>query len=350
MDFTKIRNYLFLGLLLVVSLGFFSTIKVFAYPIFWAMVIAAIFYPAYNWINKKLKHPDLSSTITLIAVFLVIVIPFSLIGTLVIKQSVDLYTSINGNRGQIIQTVQNVTHWIKNTPLTKQINFDDAFWVEKFSQLTQTVTTFLIESATAFTQDSVTFVIMFIVMFYTLFFFLRDGEKFLRKLMHLCPLGDKYEQRLYNRFTSTARATIKGNLILGAIQGGLGVLLFSLTGVPGALIWGIIMMLFCIIPGLGSFIVWFPVGLIVLIAGNAWQGITILIVGALLISTIDNFLRPILVGKDIQMHPLLVLFSTLGGIVVFGASGFVIGPIIAALFMAFWDMYEEYYRDELNHN
>jgi predicted PurR-regulated permease PerM len=350
MDFAKIRNYLFLGLLLIVTVGFLSTVKVFAYPIFWAMVIAAIFYPAYNWMNKKLKHPDLSSTITLVAVFLVIVIPFSVIGTLVIKQSVDLYTSINGNRGQIIQTVQNATHWIKNNPLTKQLNFDDSFWIEKFSQLTQKVTTFLIDSATSFTQDSVTFVVMFIIMFYTLFFFLRDGEKFLRKLMHLCPLGDRYEQKLYDRFTSTARATIKGNLILGAIQGGLGVLLFSLTGVPGALIWGIIMMLFCIIPGLGSFIVWFPTGLITLLAGNTWQGITILLVGALLISTIDNFLRPILVGRDIQMHPLLVLFSTLGGIVVFGASGFIIGPIIAALFMAFWDMYEEYYRDELNHN
>jgi predicted PurR-regulated permease PerM len=168
--------------------------------------------------------------------------------------------------------------------------------------------------------------------------------------MHLCPLGDRYEQKLYDRFTSTARATIKGNLILGAIQGGLGVILFTLTGVPGALIWGVIMMLFCVIPGLGSFIVWFPAGLITILAGNTWQGIIILLVGALIISTIDNFLRPVLVGKDIQMHPLLVLFSTLGGIVVFGASGFIIGPIIAALFMAFWDMYEGYYHEELNHN
>ncbi len=350
MDFAKIRNYLFLGLLLIVTLAFFSTIKVFAYPIFWAMVIAAIFYPLYKWLNTKLKHPDLSSTITLITVFLVIVIPFSILGTLIIKQSVDLYSSINGNRGQILQAVQDTTRWIQNNPITKQLNFDDAFWVEKFSQFTQTVTTFLINSATAFTQNSVTFIIMFIVMFYALFFFLRDGEKLLHKLMHLCPLGDRYEQKLYDRFTSTARATIKGNLILGAIQGGLGVLLFALTGIPGALIWGIIMMLFCVIPGLGSFIVWFPIGLITLLTGNTWQGVVILSVGALLISTIDNFLRPVLVGKDIQMHPLLVLFSTLGGIVVFGASGFVIGPIIAALFMAFWDMYEEYYRSELNNN
>lgn len=350
MDFSKVRNYLFLILLAGITIAFLSTIKVFAYPIFWAMVIAAIFYPVYRWLNTKLKHPDLSSVLTLVTVFLVIVIPFSTLGTLVLKQSVDLYASINGNRDQIVQATQNIAHWIQNNPLTNQINFNDTFWVEKFSEVTQKTTTFLIESATAFTQDSVTFIIMFIITFYALFFFLRDGEKLLRKLMHLCPLGDHYEQKLYDRFTSTARATIKGNLILGAIQGGLGVILFTLTGVPGALIWGIIMMLFCVIPGLGSFIVWFPAGLIVLLTGSTWQGITILAVGALLISTIDNFLRPVLVGKDIQMHPLLVLFSTLGGIVVFGASGFIIGPIIAALFMAFWDMYEEYYRNELNNN
>ena len=350
MDFTKVRNYLFLGLLAAVTIGFLATIKVFAYPIFWAMVIAAMFYPLYNWLNKKIKHPDLSSTITMVAVFLVIIIPFSILGTLVVKQSFDLYASINNNRAQIVQTVQDATHWIKNNPFTKQLNINDEFWIEKFSQLTEKTTTFLVNSITSFTQDSVVFIAMFIIMFYALFFFLRDGKKFLQKLMHLCPLGDRYEKKLYDRFTSTARATIKGNLILGAIQGGLGVILFALTGVPGALIWGVIMMLFCVIPGLGSFIVWFPTGLITLLSGHIWEGIVIFAVGALIISTVDNLLRPILVGKDIQMHPLLVLFSTLGGIVIFGASGFIIGPIVAALFMAFWDMYEEYYRNELNHN
>lgn len=350
MDFTKVRNYLFLGLLAAVTIGFLATIKVFAYPIFWAMVIAAIFYPLYNWLNKKIKHPDLSSTVTMATIFLVIVIPFSILGTLIVRQSLNLYSSINNNRTQIIQTVQDATHWIKNNPFTKQLNINDEFWVEKFSQLTEKTTTFLVNSITSFTQNSVVFMIMFVIMFYALFFFLRDGKKLLQKLMHLCPLGDRYEKKLYERFTSTARATIKGNLILGAIQGGLGVILFALTGIPGALIWGVIMMLFCVIPGLGSFIVWFPTGLIALLSGHVWQGIVIFTVGALVISTIDNLLRPILVGKDIQMHPLLVLFSTLGGIVVFGASGFIIGPIIAALFMAFWDMYEEYYRSELNHN
>jgi len=350
MDFSKIRNYLFLGLLIIVSLTFLSTIKVFAYPIFWAAVIAAIFYPIYYWFNKKIKHPDLSSVITLAIVFLIIVIPFSILGTLMVKQSVDLYYTVNQNGDQIKQALQHTSELIKNNPITAKLNIDDSFWVEKFSQTTQQVANFLINSATNFTQNFITFLIMFIIMFFTLFFFLRDGEKMLKKLMHLCPLGDRYEIRLYERFTSTARATIKGNITVGAIQGGLGFILFTLTGVPGALIWGIIMAMFCIVPGLGSFIVWFPTGIITLALGHTWQGIVILIVGLLLISTIDNILRPIFVGKDIQMHPLLILFSTLGGIVVFGGSGFIIGPIIAALFLAFWDMYEEYYRSELNNN
>lgn len=187
-------------------------------------------------------------------------------------------------------------------------------------------------------------------MFYALFFFLRDGEKLLLKLMHLCPLGDKYEKMLYQKFTSTARATIKGNITVALIQGGLGCLLFAATGVPGAIIWGILMAVFCMIPGLGSAIIWLPTSLIMILTGNIWQGVTILIFGALVISFIDNLLRPMFVGRDTELHPLLVLLSTLGGIFFFGLSGFILGPIIAALLVAFWHMYEEYYKEDLVHN
>lgn len=168
--------------------------------------------------------------------------------------------------------------------------------------------------------------------------------------MHLSPLGDKYEGLLYERFTSTARATLKSTLILGSIQGALGGILFWITGVEGALIWAIVMAFVAMIPALGSFLVWLPIGLIMLALGNMWQGFTILIVGAILISNIDNLLRPMLVGRDTQMHPLLVLFSTLGGIFLFGISGFVLGPIIMSLFLSVISIYDHYYRNELGRN
>ena len=161
---------------------------------------------------------------------------------------------------------------------------------------------------------------------------------------------DKNETLLYNKFTSTARATIRGTLLIGLIQGILGAILFSVTGIQGALIWAIIMTLTAIIPAAGSYIIWLPAGIISLIVGDIWQGVLIMVFGFLVISTIDNFLRPILVGKDTQIHPLLILFSTLGGILVFGISGFLVGPIITSFFLALWEMYAHHYRKELANN
>jgi len=169
-------------------------------------------------------------------------------------------------------------------------------------------------------------------------------------LAHLSPLGNKYENMLYQRFTSTVRSTLKSTLVIGGIQGTMGGLLFWATGVQGAFVWGVIMVILSIIPAIGSFLVWFPAGLIMIALGNVWQGLTVLIVGTVLISNIDNFLRPKMIEKDIQMHPLLVLFSTLGGLALFEISGFVIGPVVAALFLAVLAIYDQYYKLELKKN
>ncbi|HYE59553.1 MAG TPA: AI-2E family transporter, partial [Candidatus Kapabacteria bacterium] len=200
------------------------------------------------------------------------------------------------------------------------------------------------------TTDSVRFIFMLFLMLYTLYYFLKEGKVLLNRIMHLSPLGHENEEVLYERFTSTARATMKGTFIIGGIQGILGALLFFITGIKGAFVWGVIMTLLSIIPGIGSFIIWFPAGIIQLALGNLWQGLTILLFGTFVISLIDNLLRPPLVGKDIQMHPLIVLFSTLGGLALFGISGFIIGPIIAALFLSVLSIYDFYYKKELNRN
>ncbi len=350
MDFSKVRNYLFLGLQLAVTIVFISLMRPFAYPIFWAAVIAGLSYPVFKWINKKINHENLSTAITLLLVLLIIVIPLLVIGTLMVRQSIELYLSFNPDSGQINNTIQSIASWITNNPWAQKFNINEQYLVDRLSEIGLTVTNYIFTSLKALTQNSLTFVVMFIIMFYTLFFFIRDGKKFLKKLMHLCPLGDKYEKILYDKFVSTTKATIKGSIIIGVIQGTLGGLLFYLTGIPGALIWGIIMVVASMIPGLGSFIIWFPAAFIMFVLGNYWQAITIVLVGSLLIGTIDNVLRPYLVGKDIQMHPLLILFSTLGGIFLFGPSGFIIGPIIASLFLAFWQMYDEYYHTDLNKN
>ena len=266
---------------------------------------------------------------------------------LILKESLNLYDSLASNQGPIVSTVKNVIGWIKNNPITDRFNIDEQQITAKLTDVAKTATDYVFTAAKNLTQNSLTFLIMFIIMLYTLFFFLKDGENILKRLAHISPLGNKHELIMYQKFTSTTRAALKGTFIVGAIQGFLGALLFYVTGIEGALVWGIIMMMFSVVPGFGSYIVWLPAAIIMFIGGNMWQGIVIVVVGALLISTIDNLIRPVLIGKDTQMHPLLILFSTLGGILFFGISGFIIGPIITAFLTSLWEMYEQYYQDEL---
>lgn len=344
------RHMVFFILLAAVTAGFFTIMKPFFYPLFWAAILAGGFNPFYKWLNGKLKIKNLSSAITLILIFFIIVLPMIAVGTLVVKEALDLYSVASNKSSQISDNLQSTLNWIKHNPYTAQYHIDESFVTQKLVEFYQSITSYLLDGAKTLTQNSLIFTISFFIMFYALFFFVRDGEKFLKELVHLCPLGDRYEKILYNKFTSTVRATIKGSMIIGLVQGGLGWAMFVLAGVQGALIWGILMVLFASIPGVGSYFIWLPVAILMLLTGRTTVGISMILFGTLVIGTIDNFIRPILVGKDSELHPLLVLFSTLGGILTFGISGFIIGPVIASLLLAFWEMYDEYYKKDLDCN
>ncbi len=350
MNFSKFKNLTFFTFLILITLAFLYLIKPFFYPIFWAAIIAGIFYPVFKWIKSKIKYANLSSLVTIVIVLVIIIIPVALLSSLILKESLSIYTSLANNQGPIVSTVKNVISWVQNNPITDKLNIDEQQVTAKLTEVAKTITDLIFTAAKNLTQNSLTFLIMFVIMIYALFFFLKDGEKMLKKLAHISPLGETHEEIMYKKFTSTVRAVLKGTLIVGAIQGFLGGVLFYITGVEGALVLGIIMMLFSIVPGFGSYVVWLPAAITMFILGNIWQGVLIVIIGALVISTIDNFLRPVLVGKDTQMHPLLILFSTLGGLILFGVSGFVIGPIIVALLLSLWEMYEQYYREELSND
>lgn len=350
MDFFKMRHLLFFVFLAGVTYGFFAILKPFFYPLFWAAILASIFYPFYKKINFKIKSPNLSSALTLISILVIIVLPLILISTLLIREALDIYDLAANNSQQITSDLQNFFKAVQKNPLSQKLDINQDFVAGKLTELAQTFTGFILVSAKIITQNSLVFVIMFIIMFYALFFFVRDGEKLLKELMHLCPLGDRYEKILYNKFTSTVRATIKGTMTIGLIQGALGFIMFALAGIKGAAIWGVLMVIMASIPAVGCYFIWLPVAIAQLILGHTGTGIAMILFGALVIGTIDNFLRPVLVGRDTQMHPLMVLFSTLGGIATFGISGFVIGPVIASLLLAFWEMYDEYYKKDLDNN
>jgi predicted PurR-regulated permease PerM len=180
-----------------------------------------------------------------------------------------------------------------------------------------------------------------------MFFFLVDGPGLLRQILSYIPLGSAQEDQLLERFISVTRATIKGSLLIGVIQGLLARLAFWAAGVPAAAFWGTVMVVLSIIPAVGSALVWIPAVAYLFIAGQTAAGLGLLAWCVVVVSSVDNFLRPLLVGRDARMSDLMILLSTMGGIVLFGALGFIVGPIIAALFVTIWHIYGHAFREWL---
>jgi predicted PurR-regulated permease PerM len=193
--------------------------------------------------------------------------------------------------------------------------------------------------ALAIGQNTFNFAINFGIMLYLLFFLLRDGRMLAARIREAIPLVPEYKRYLFTKFTTVIRATVKGNIAVAAAQGALGGLALWFLGVQGALVWAVLMAFLSLLPAIGAAIVWLPVAIYFLAAGPVWKGVALIVFGVVVIGMVDNVLRPILVGRDTKMPDYIVLISTLGGMGLFGLSGFVIGPVIAALFIATWTLF-----------
>jgi predicted PurR-regulated permease PerM len=205
-------------------------------------------------------------------------------------------------------------------------------------------------TARAFTigQNTLDFVVNFFVMLYVLYFLLRDGKTLSVQAARALPLKPEHTRRLLNQFATVVRATVKGNVVVALVQGALGWLAFWFLGITGALLWGALMALLSLLPAVGAALVWGPVALYLLSTGSIWPALGLLAWGVLVIGLVDNVLRPILVGRETRLPDYLVLVATLGGLSVFGLNGFVIGPVIAAIFIVAWDLFSEA-RQEQGH-
>jgi predicted PurR-regulated permease PerM len=336
----------FLAILGLVTILFLFLLRPFFFPIFWAAVIAGIFKPLYRRIDGKLRRPNLSSAIIFLIIALIILLPAGVVGTLVFNESVQIYQALSPDTKHMDHSIQHVINSISDNAIARLFHVNKAMLIAKTTEVMQGITNYIFVHLTQLTQNTLGLLVKFAIMLYTLFFFLRDGDRFLLMAMKVVPLGMGRERLLYENFITTARSTLKVTLIIGGIQGVLGGIVFLVTGIEGALIWGLLMILMAIVPVVGCSVIWVPAGLIMLLMGHIWEGILILTVGTFVISTVDNLLRPILIGKDVAMHPLLIFLSTLGGIVLFGFSGFVIGPVVTSLLIALWEMYEAFYRRE----
>ncbi|QPK65020.1 AI-2E family transporter [Methylomonas sp. LL1] len=331
---------LFLTFVLLVTVSFFLLIKDFLLACFWAIILAVVFHPVYQWIKHYFKNSEiLPLFLTMMMIILVFVLPLLTLTLMITDESTAYYQKIQN--GEINPQVYFQDTLALLLPIFNKLSHMEAVSVEQISAsagnaFTQAVK-YIAQQLPALTQNLLNLIVQVALAFYILFFLLRDGQQLIRKLMSLIPIGDRIEIELFERFTSVARATVKGGLLVAVIQGSIGGLLFWFVGIPAAFLWGMLMIVLSLLP-IGSALIWTPAAIILFLQGQTLKGTIVLAIGILVIGMIDNFLRPRLIGKDSKMSDYLVLVSTLGGLTWFSLTGFVLGPIIAALFITCWEI------------
>lgn len=334
-----IRPIAFWMMLLAISAAFFGMIGPFLMALFWAAMLAMIFSRPYRLLRLRLKGKEnLAAFITTIFIVLLVVLPGFFIVLALVNESVGVYEKINSGEWDltgIVDYIQTETPRLES--LLREVGMTPERLKADLANFAVNAARTVADRLLSYTQNAIAFTVQFFLMLYILFFFLRDGRQIVHSVMNALPLGNRWERILIERFSGVARATLKGTLIVAMVQGTIGGLAFAILGIEGAMFWGVIMTILSILPVGGSGLIWGPAAIMLATQGMWGKAVVLALVGALGIGLIDNVLRPILVGRDTKMPDFLVLLATLGGLGWFGLSGFVIGPVIAALFLTFWE-------------
>lgn len=340
----ELSQYTFLLLVVLVTIIFFGLIKEFLLAVFWAVVMVILFHSWYDRILVWVKdRKALAATLTLLSVVLVVIIPVFFISLSAVKEISILTEEIDRGEIDIKGSVERLLDNLPAPLQQKGLDVDSLQnslqdWISNSFQN-------IASRALTFTQGFLGIFVQVAITLYLFFFFLRDGKFLIRQLIWILPMGDEREKKLFDRFESVARATVKGSLLIAMFQGFLGGLLFWILGIPGAVLWGSLMVVASLLP-VGAVLVWGPIVAVLLLNGNYTDAIIITVVGSLFIGLVDNLMRPRLVGNDTKMPDYLILLSTLGGLTWFGLSGFVLGPIIAALLVTCWQMMGQDYGEK----
>lgn len=310
-----------------------------------AGLFSAMLSPTHRWLNEKLgNRPQIASVLTVVAMVLLVLAPLSVLIGVVVGQAINVAQSITPFVQTLINEPTILNRYIEKIPYLDQLLPYRDVLIEKAGQLVGTVSSFLIDGLSSVANLTINAIFGTIVMLYVMFYFLFMGDVLLGKILYFLPLRDADEQLLLRRFTSVTRATIKGTLIIGLLQGSICGLAFALAGINGSVFWGTVMAAASIIPAFGTALVWVPALVILLLIGDFSGALILALLCGAVAGNLDNLVRPRLVGKDTEMHDLFVLFGTLGGIAMFGILGIIIGPIIAALFITIWEIYGTVFR------
>jgi predicted PurR-regulated permease PerM len=338
-----LENRALICLLVVISIGMGWILLPFYGVIMWGSITALLFGPWYRWLFARFKkRATLAALVTLAAVVVIVILPLAMITAALARETALMYQKIESGQLNLVgyfQTVLNLLPaWI--------IDVLNRAGLSDFDSLQRRITSLLLQGsqfiatkALNIGQNTFEFVTSIFITLYLAFFLIRDGRHIALTIRSAIPLAPIHKNELIAKFATVIRATVKGNLVVAMIQGMLGGIAFWFLDVGASVLWAVLMAFLSLLPAVGAALVWLPVAVYFFITGGIWQGFVLIAWGVLVIGLVDNVLRPLLVGKDTQMPDYVVMITTLGGMTVFGINGFVLGPTIAAMFIAVWHIY-----------
>jgi predicted PurR-regulated permease PerM len=324
-----------LVLMAVTAIGIFLCYRLslpFLPALAWALALAVLFTPVQRWLESKIKRPSLAAGVSVLMVGVVVLGMATFVGQRLVHEA--------ANGADLIEAKVESGEWrhaLEAQPRLVPL----ADWMEQqnLPGTVKTVITWMTTTGASFVKGSVAEVAGLLLSFYLFFYFLRDRREALQSLRSLSPLSAAEMNRIFGRVGDTIHAIIYGTMAVSALQGLLGGLMFWWLGLPAPLLWGVVMALLAVVPVLGAFVVWIPAALFLALDGSWGKALILALWGMMVVGTIDNLLRPILVGKRLKLHTVPAFISVVGGLVLFGAAGLVLGPValtITAVLLEIW--------------
>ena len=345
---TRFRQVFLLLLVTAISVAFVAMIRTFLLTILLAAIFTGLSYPVYQWLLGRFGgRRALTAVATLVLLLTLVIAPLLVVLGAAATEALRVTETMGPRLQQLVDQPGELDSRLRGIPGYDRIAPYRAQILTKAGELVGSASAFIFAALSATTRATAVFIFQFFVLLYTMFFFLTGGPGLLQIVLAYLPLTEVDKQRMLEKFVSVTRATLKGTILIGVAQGVLGGLAFWAVGLDGAIFWGTVMTVMSIIPGVGGALIWVPAAIFLIGTGEAWRGIALAAFCGLVVGSVDNLLRPRLVGKDIKMHELLIFFSTLGGLMLFGVTGFILGPILAALFVTAWEMFGTAFRSAL---
>lgn len=343
---TRIRRRFLVLLVIALTLVFLWLIRSFLMTILLAALAAGIAYPWYQALLPYVgRRRPLASLLTMLGGVIVVGAPLAVVVGMATGEAIKVSQDIRPFVQRFVEEPTALAPYVERIPYAEYLTPYRDTLLTRAGELASNLGGLIVGALSSTTISTVGAVVNFFIFLYTLFFLLMDGPAMIARIKRFVPMDGPDRDRLFDKFLSVTRATLKGTIVIGVVQGTLGGLAFLMLDIQGAIFWGVVMVVLSVLPVIGGALVWVPAAVILALSGSFVKAIVLVAFFSLVVSSVDNVLRPRLVGRDTEMHDLMILFSTLGGIMAFGAVGFILGPIVAALFQTVWDLMDTTFGD-----